>query len=93
MSMSTPLDAGRRSRGRVAAAAIAGAVAGPVAVLLLLGGPVHWAVLAGLALLALPMLRDRRIAGWFVVSAVVSTIVLGGALFAWVIWAFANWKT
>ncbi len=46
----------------------------------------------GLVLLAGLVLRGSRLIGWFVASAVVSTIVLGGALFAWVIWAFSNWK-
>ena len=90
MSMSSPVES--RRGGRTVAAVLAGALAGPVAVLLLLGGPVHWTVLIGLALLAGMVLRGSRLIGWFVASAVVSTIVLGGALFAWVIWAFSNWK-
>jgi hypothetical protein len=91
MSISTQTIS-RRPTSTVAAA-LGGAVAGPVAVLLLLGGPVHWAVLLSLTVLAIVGLRGRRLAGWFVGSAVVSTIVLGGALFAWLIWAFSNWKS
>jgi hypothetical protein len=90
MSMSAPVES--RQAGRTVAAALAGVVAGPVGVLLLLGGPVHWVALLGLALLAGMVLRGSRLIGWFVASAVVSTIVLGGALFAWVIWALSNWK-
>lgn len=92
MSISDLAHADVRKRGRTVAAALAGVVAGPIAVLLVLGGPVHWAVLLGLTVLGGHLLRDRRLVGWFVGSSAVSTTLLGGALFGWVIWSFSNWK-